>query len=49
MLDAINRAETKFRDKEEWQSIVQHDMIIDFRWKRSAKSYKEIYNSVIAT
>jgi starch synthase len=48
MLDAIVRAETMHEDRDSWQSLVKRDITSDFSWKKSAKSYQQIYKTLLA-
>lgn len=43
MLEAIKRAEENFYHQIEWQSLIKHNMKLNFSWKASASKYEEIY------
>lgn len=43
MLDAINRALLKYRDKKVWKQIQLNGMKEDFSWDKSAKKYLQLY------
>lgn len=46
MLDAIDRCEKFYRDKEQWSKAVLQAMESDFTWSRSANAYIEIYRTI---
>ena len=48
MLYTIRRAIKFFHDKEAWKKIVTNGMSQDFSWKKSAKEYLSLYNSLKA-
>jgi len=43
MVEAIKRAEAGFYRRDEWRSLMKHNMKLDFSWRISAKKYEEIY------
>lgn len=46
MLDAIRRAAELYRDKAAWERMMRRAMAEDFGWKRSARAYMELYESL---
>ena len=47
MLDTIQYAINIYKNKEEWNKIVKNAMLADFNWTKSAKQYREVYNSLM--
>ena len=47
MLWTIKYAIDTYRNKKEWNNIVKNAMKADFCWDKSAKKYREVYNSLI--
>lgn len=47
MLDAVWRALGAYFDKTLWKAVQANGMKCDFGWKKSAKEYAEIYQSVL--
>ncbi len=47
MLYVINEALGVYRMKDEWQQLVKKAMETDFTWSTSAKSYEELYLSML--
>lgn len=47
LLKSVKSALKLYKDKEFYKEINTHNMLCDFSWKQSAKSYKVIYNSII--
>jgi starch synthase len=47
LLDAIKEAVNTYDKKRVWDEIVANGMREDFSWKRSAKNYKNLYESVV--
>ncbi len=47
MLDAVKRACKLFEDKRKWNALVRRAMQCDFSWDVSAKSYIELYQSLM--
>ena len=43
MVEAIKRAEAGFYRRDEWRSLVKHNMKLDFSWRTSARKYEEVY------
>jgi len=43
MLQAIKRAENSFYQREEWQTLMRHNMKLDFSWNVPARKYEDIY------
>ena len=46
MLDSIKQAIEVYKNKENWNNIIQNAMNADFSWKNSAEEYKAIYKSL---
>ncbi len=46
MLDSIKQAIEVYKNKENWNNIIQNAMNADFSWIHSAEKYKEIYKSL---
>jgi len=42
----IKRAVRLFKDKKAWKKLMANGMVADFSWKRSAKSYLDLYNAI---
>ena len=47
MLGTIGYAINTYKNKKEWQNLIKNAMSADFSWAKSAKKYKEIYNSLL--
>jgi starch synthase len=47
MLNALNRAETMFQDQNAWQAVMKRGMKRDFSWKKSARSYQQLYKTLL--
>jgi starch synthase len=43
MLEAIERAERGFHDRQQWKRLMAQNMKLDFSWKTSARKYEQIY------
>jgi starch synthase len=48
LLTSVLLALRIYRDKPQWQSLIQAGMQTDVSWSRSAQSYEELYRSVSA-
>lgn len=48
MLRAVTSALKIFEDKKKWNKIIENGMQIDFTWRASAKSYIELYKTVLS-
>ncbi|MGN0666110.1 MAG: glycogen synthase GlgA [Huintestinicola sp.] len=46
MLDAVRRANDKYRDKESWNALVKQTMKNDFSWDSSAQLYLGLYREL---
>lgn len=46
MLHVIDEACETYQDKEIWEKLVKNGIQTDFTWKRSAKQYQELYQSI---
>ena len=46
MINCINYAIETFKNKGQWQNIINNAMTSDFSWVKSAKEYKQIYTSL---
>lgn len=46
---AIVRALTNYPKQEKWHRLQKRGMAIDFSWKRSAKQYSDLYQSIVMT
>ena len=46
MLDCVNKAIETYKNKNEWQNLVNNAMNADFSWIKSAKEYKKVYQSL---
>ena len=47
MLNAVRRAESTYRNGEEWMALVKRAMECDYSWSASADLYIELYKDVI--
>ncbi|MFH1741148.1 MAG: glycogen synthase GlgA [bacterium] len=47
LLDAVKRATTAFRQPQRWNEIVQRAMAQEFSWSTSAKTYEDLYSSIL--
>jgi starch synthase len=47
LLDALQRALSTFRDKEEWTGMMKRGMAQDFSWDAPAKEYVRVYERTI--
>jgi starch synthase len=47
LLDTLGRAVDLFKDSRTWNRIVKNGMKADFSWERSARSYMELYQSIV--
>jgi starch synthase len=47
LMDALNRALSSFRNKEEWSRVMQRGMAQDFSWDLPAKEYLRVYERTI--
>lgn len=47
MLYVIREATSDFRNKEEWQKLMYRAATTDFSWRRSAKTYEDLYLSLL--
>ncbi len=47
MLSVIHKACKLYNDKEIWNKLVDNGINTDFSWKKSAKKYNELYDSVV--
>ncbi|MHC1739384.1 MAG: glycogen synthase GlgA [Ignavibacteriaceae bacterium] len=48
MMKAITSALKLFEDKKKWNKIIENGMQIDFSWRASAKSYIELYKTILS-
>jgi len=48
LLDALLRAISEYEDKKSWQKLISKAMKEDFSWRKSCKTYKEIYQKLLA-
>ncbi len=46
-LKAIDQALTLYETKAHYNKIVKHNMLCDFSWQESAKSYQKLYENII--
>ncbi len=46
LLGAINRALDIYYQKDKWDQLVNNNMKVDNSWKKSAKEYIDLYNSI---
>lgn len=46
MINGIKYALGVYKDKKEWNKLVQSAMSYDYSWKKSAKKYLEVYNQL---
>jgi len=46
LLEAIRRALSVFKNKEEWEKLVKRGMGLDFSWNHSAREYIRLYKSI---
>ena len=47
MLNSIKQAIEIYKNKKEWQKIIQNAMNADFSWSKSAEKYLEVYKSLV--
>jgi starch synthase len=47
LLDALQRALTGFRNKEDWEQMMRRGMAQDFSWDKPAQEYVRVYERVI--
>ena len=47
MVAAINHAIAVFKNKDQWNKVVNNAMSSDYSWKSSAKQYQELYKKMI--
>jgi starch synthase len=47
MLDAVSRALTLYRDKENWQNLQKYGMQCDNSWAKSAELYQGLYRELV--
>jgi starch synthase len=47
LLQALNRAQLRFRNRSKWENLVQRAMSLDHSWERSARRYVEIYQQAV--
>jgi starch synthase len=47
LLDALRRALTTFRDKEQWRAMMQRGMAQEFSWKGPAQEYVRVYERAV--
>ncbi len=47
LLDTIRRAKAVFEDSRTWKRVIRNGMKADFSWRRSARSYMELYQSIV--
>jgi starch synthase len=47
LMDALHRALSSFRNKEEWSRVMQRGMVQDFSWDVPAKEYLRVYERTI--
>jgi len=47
LLDTVNRALEVYKDKASWDKLVRNAMLSNNSWENSAKSYKNLYSSMI--
>jgi len=48
LLDALLRAISVYEDKKAWSKLIKKAMKEDFSWRKSGKTYKEIYQKLLA-
>jgi len=48
LLDALLRAISVYEDKKAWSKLITKAMKEDFSWRKSGKTYKEIYQKLLA-
>ena len=48
LLDALLRAISEYEDKKSWNKLVARAMREDFSWKKSGKTYKDIYQKLLS-
>ncbi len=48
MLGAINYAIDIYKNKNEWNKLINNAMRADFSWTKSAKKYKEVYKELLS-
>ncbi len=48
LLNAVKRACGVYRDKETWNALVKRVMSVDFSWDKSAQTYIDMYNDILA-
>ena len=48
LLDALIRAISVYEDKKAWSKLITKAMKEDFSWRKSGKTYKEIYQKLLA-
>lgn len=46
LLIALKKAVSVYKNKEEWKKLIVKVMDLDFSWKRSAKEYLRLYNTI---
>ncbi|TAF15324.1 MAG: glycogen synthase [Alphaproteobacteria bacterium] len=47
LLEATGRAMDAYRDREQWQGMMNDAMSLDHSWKQSATTYLELYDDVV--
>ncbi len=47
LLEAVNRAVAVFKDRKQWRLLQQNGMAIDYSWKQQARTYGDLYQSVL--
>ncbi len=47
LLQALSRAQTRFRNRSKWENLVRRAMSRDLSWERSARRYVEIYQQAL--
>jgi starch synthase len=45
--DAIKRAKELFADREEWESLMQRAIALDFSWALAAEHYERMYGELV--
>jgi starch synthase len=47
LLEAVDTAISYYQDTESWNHLIHNGMSEDYSWERSAKAYKEVYQTVL--
>ena len=46
LLSALKKAISVYKNRTEWEGLITRIMGLDFSWKRSAKEYLRLYNTM---